>query len=274
MKNRLMGIVLIVVVMASAVSAKPLSSPTNAKFVAKVGKSLLHGQQLFFSYDGGKQYQQITWLGGQIGQVVDCIWTRNGYLVLGEYDIEVQDRINQGYKHMLSDPTRSLGVFDPSKKVIYWVGGTLADSQADWGLADVDKVKVSKDKISFQLTRYTPSRFQQTNKIVQVPQGLVKAKQDHGPLIVYFGYEIKKAAQGGSELGRLLDQVRKQDRLKLSRRFRENRRDIARADVDLGGNLLMIDAGYPGVPPGEGGAPEFELDLTYNPKTRLFSLQY
>lgn len=158
-------------------------SPANKAILAKIIKTTDAGQQLFVSYDKGKNWERITWFGGK-GQVVNILWSSAGRLAIGVLNTSLQIKIVD------NDFADALGVFNPATKVIYWVDGCYADPKKD--METLSKIKwLGANVISYDDFHLPMSEHALYHKSLKLtPEFLARAKQDSTPQISHFASEL------------------------------------------------------------------------------------
>lgn len=231
--RKILLIVLILVIPVSSITGKLVSSPINPKYQAKITQTEFDGQQLFVSYDGGKNFERITWpwFGNDLsqedqGQVMGIEWLPNGLLVLWVDHIFVSVKIDKNYHHTFSD-ARSIGIFDPNKKILYWIAGFYA--KPVWGSDDVSDIKISDDKISYKLIRSSANKQEVFEKKVKVtPKLLENSNQDFSPRVIYFGWQLIGALRKSADVKPFLSQIRNKDQSRLQIFLAKNNPPVAK----------------------------------------------
>jgi hypothetical protein len=174
-------------------------SPVNPKISAKIAKTNNDGQQLFVSYDGGKSFNQATWMSWPenqnrvSGQAVSCQWSAKGLLLI-EFD-----NLTTEEKYHRNNPTdgSSAGVFDPTTKIIYWLLGNLGWQDGTY----VDQLDhatqpkwIGPETISYRTGRCHANDFKgEEKKIILAPELLKKSNQDSTYYMVCFMANMLKA---------------------------------------------------------------------------------
>lgn len=279
-----MRLLILLVLMTLALGARadlynPTPSPKIPRVMVKIVKTPDAGQQLFVSYDKGANWERITWFSEE-GQVINFQWSAAGWLLIETDPISTNSEIDENYKHTLSNP-RSLGIFDPTAKIIYWLAGFYA--KPDWGVDDATDAKWLKpDVISYKLVRASPHRYEEYQKIVKItPAVLAQTNQDLSPQMIHFAWQLIFAVKNQANLAPFSNRIVPKDRTLFQNcvngyykatfpkinYIRVYRSQPAISDMSKTSYEIWF---YPFGPQFKDEEYDFAVVLTYNPQKRLY----
>ena len=149
-------------------------SPVNTKILAKIAKDEVRDKEIFVSFNGGNKFDQITWPNWPKdknctgGQALSCQWSSKGWLL-----IEFNNRGDKYDRTISIEPT-SLGVFDPTSKIIYWIAGCQAKS-GNKGIDESTPPKwIGPDTILYRTVHSKDDGYKGIEKKVTLSPSLLK----------------------------------------------------------------------------------------------------
>jgi len=199
-------------------------SPQDKRIYAKIMAVENYGQQLFISYNAGKDYERITWF-QQKGQVFNCLWSQHGLLAIEVHHVNYDYKISKNYVHFAAD-LASVGVFDPSAKVIYWLDGMLAKNKAVSD--DASKIKwQNQNTLEYRAIRLSQCDSADEIRTVVVNSNFLnKQTKDLSPQISRFGHGFLAAVKAKKDLTYYFKMIKKEDTVKLKKYLKSTSPEI------------------------------------------------
>lgn len=193
-----------------------LVSPTNKVVMAKIAPSASDGRQLFVSYNKGVNWESITWFDNN-GQIANIHWSKDGWLAIGAVSMPVNCKITD------DNYSESVGVFDSSSRIIYWIDGGLAKPKKDMEIfSNIRWLKPSV--IAYRDDHFPMSEYKTYQKAIQLTtKFLAKSKTDYTPKVMA---DVRTAFGSDRNFDKMAQQMPAKDRALFTHYCRKNREAI------------------------------------------------